>query len=84
MADYDSNMIKPVESLKNITGLTPAKRREERKRRQQLHQENEENGEQELNEAVDESAQGQGDVFEEWTGNEHDQNPDDTGIDYCA
>ena len=84
MADYDSNMIKPVEGLQNITGLTPTKRREERKRRQQLHQEKEEKGEQELNGAVDESAQGEGNPLKEWTGNEHDQNPEDTGIDYCA
>lgn len=39
MADYDSNMIKPVVSLQNITGLSPAKRREERKRREQSYQE---------------------------------------------
>ena len=41
MADYDSDMIKPVQSLKNISGLTPVKEHEERKRRQQLHHENE-------------------------------------------
>jgi len=39
MADYDSNIIKPVQSLQNITGLSPAKRREERKHRDQSHQE---------------------------------------------
>jgi len=38
MADYDSNMIKPVQSLQNITGLSPAKRREERKHRNQSDQ----------------------------------------------
>lgn len=38
MADYDSNMIKPVQSLQNITGLSPAKRREERKHRDQSNQ----------------------------------------------
>jgi len=39
MADYDSNIIKPVQSLQNVTGLSPAKRREERRRRNQSHQE---------------------------------------------
>jgi len=68
MADYNSNMIKPVEGLQSITGLTPAKRREERKRRQQLHQENEEKDEQLMDESFE----------------EQDLNPDSTGIDYCA
>jgi hypothetical protein len=36
MADNDYNIIKPVDGLQNIRGLTPAKRREERKRRQNL------------------------------------------------
>ena len=31
MADKDSSMVKPVESLQNIGGVTPAKRREKRK-----------------------------------------------------
>lgn len=53
MADNDYNIIKPIESLKNITGLTPAKRREERKRRQNLPAENKEKGKQQMNESVD-------------------------------
>jgi len=75
MADYDSNMIKPVQSLKNILGLTPAKQREERKRRQQLHHENEEK---------DESDRGEETPPEEQTGNKSDINSDSIGIDYCA
>jgi hypothetical protein len=35
MADSDSNIIKPVETMQNLPGVTPAKRREERKRRQE-------------------------------------------------
>ncbi len=81
MADYDSKMIKPVEGLKSITGLTPAKRREERKRRRQLRRENEEE-EQQLDESVDE--QDMDNLPEEGTENRSDRNPDDTGIDYCA
>ena len=75
MADYDSNMIKPVEGLKNITGLAPAKRREERKHRKQLQQENKEK---------DESNEGAETLPKESDGNENDLNPDSTGIDYCA
>jgi hypothetical protein len=54
MADFDSNMIKPVEGLQNITGLAPARRREQRSRRQQLHEENENREEQKQNESTDE------------------------------
>lgn len=75
MADYDSNMIKPVEGLQSITGLTPAKQREERKRRQQLHQENE---------GKSESAQGPDNSDQERTKNQSDRNSDSIGIDYCA
>ena len=82
MADYDSNMIKPVEGLQSITGLTPAKRREERKRRRQLHQENEEEGEQQLDDSVDE--QDMNNSGRVWTENQSDRNSDNTRIDYCA
>ncbi len=82
MADYDSNMIKPVEGLQSITGLAPAKRREERKRRRQLNQENEEESEQQLDESVDE--QDMADSLKEQTEDKSSRNPDDTGIDYCA
>jgi len=75
MADYDSNMIKPVESLKNITGLAPTKRREERKRRKQLQQENKQKGE---------SDKGEETLPAKSSGNEDDLDPDITGIDYCA
>ena len=57
MAEYDSNMIKPVESLQNFSRLEPTGRREERKRRQQLQeQNNEENesSEDKLEESIDE------------------------------
>lgn len=75
MADNDSSIIKPVESLQNIGGLTPAKRREQRKRRQNLQQQNEQqpgdsNDEQDLNSEPSEDQTGGG--------------SDGTGIDYCA
>jgi len=33
MADNNYNIIKPVEAMQNIVGLSPARRRQERKRR---------------------------------------------------
>ena len=33
MPDNDYNIIKPVETLQNVAGLTPAKRRKQKKRR---------------------------------------------------
>ena len=69
MAEYDSNMIKPVDGLKNISGLTPVKHREERERRRQLKHQNNENDETKPEEEVR---------------NENDINTDSIGIDYCA
>ncbi len=73
MADYDSNLIKPVESLRNVAGLAPAKRRKERGRRRQLPEESAEH---------DESV-----TDDETTSQEEIENPEDRnsdGIDYCA
>jgi len=75
MAEYDSNLIKPVDGLKNITGLTPVKHREERKRRRQLNKENEEN---------DESARDRETPTEEQARKDRDINSGGIGIDYCA
>jgi hypothetical protein len=73
MADYESNLIKPVKSLQTITGLTPARQREERKRRQQLHQEQ------------DEPAMHEETVTEKKTEDENDKSRrDGARIDYCA
>jgi hypothetical protein len=82
MADYDSNIIKPVEGLQSITGLTPAKRREERKRRQQFKQESEEKDEQPMNESDQE--QDTDNTSEGWTENQDNMNSESFGIDYCA
>lgn len=82
MADYNSNMIKPVEGLQSITGLTPAKRRDERKRRQQLQQEDQDKDEQQMNESVEQ--QDKDDPSEEWTEDRDNMNSGTTGIDYCA
>ena len=80
MADNDFNIIKPVESLQNIAGLTPARRREERKRQRNRHEgETEESAGGELNELVDERT-----VGTESAENESEHLADDTSIDYCA
>lgn len=75
MADYDSNLIKPVESLQNISGLAPVKHREERKRRQQLHHEDNEK---------DETTQDQETRPGKKSDVESDINTESIGIDYCA
>ena len=41
MADNDNLIIKPVEGLHNIAGLTPVKERENRKRQQQSNEKKE-------------------------------------------
>ena len=53
MADRDFNLIKPVENLTSIVGLTSAQRRKERKPQQQ-HKENKEEDGQELDQQTDE------------------------------
>jgi hypothetical protein len=80
MADYNSNMIKPVEGLQSITGMTPAKRR--KKRKQQLDRKNEEKDEQQMDESFEQQDMENPD--EELAEKRDDLNPDNTGIDYCA
>jgi len=81
MADYDSNLIKPVDSLQNISGLAPVKHREERKPRQQLQHENKENDETMQDK---ETLQDEETLPEKKDGDENDINSDSIGIDYCA
>jgi hypothetical protein len=75
MADDVYNTIKPVESLKNVTGLTPAKRREEKKRRPNPRKEQKQESELQS----DESAREQ-DHDDELAVDKGDQH----SIDYCA
>jgi hypothetical protein len=75
MPDNDYNIIKPVESLENITGLTPAKRREERKRRQNMHREKRKKSDQKPNGLADQQNTGG-----EFAKDENEQH----SIDYCA
>jgi hypothetical protein len=75
MADYDSNMIKPVNGLKNIAGLSSVKHREERQRRRQFNQQEEEK---------DQSGQGEETLPQEKADDETDINSDSISIDYRA
>ncbi len=52
MDNYDSNMIKPVDSLRIITGSAPSRRREQRRRRQQLDSEKKEQEQKQGNEEI--------------------------------
>ncbi len=80
MIDNDSNIIKPVEGLHNIAGLTPVKSREDRKRRQQFNQAKEQNSDAEghTNNATDEKK-----LPVDITENEDEQSASG-GVDYCA
>ena len=75
MAEYYSNLIKPVDSLQNISALTPVKYREERKHREHLQHEESEK---------DETVQDETTLTEEKARQENDINPEGIGIDYCA
>lgn len=75
MADNDYNIIKPVESLYNIAGLTPVERRQERKRRDNLNPEHKEEPKQDLNESPE-----QENTTTKSDGDENNQH----SIDYCA
>jgi hypothetical protein len=75
MADYDSNIIKPVEGLQNVAGITGAKGQEHRKRRQNLLDKNTENPKRERHKSTD-----QQNIRNKAGKNESD--PD--AIDYCA
>jgi hypothetical protein len=77
MSDNESNIIKPVDGLHNIAGLTPAERRKERKRRQQLHRQKEQNSDTENNINDEEH------LTLEPTEDEKKQSTAG-GIDYCA
>jgi len=55
MADNDYHIIKPVESLKNIAGLTPAQRRKERKRRGNFQEAEKPELEQNIDESVEQA-----------------------------
>lgn len=74
MADYDSNLIKPVQGLQNIAGLAPAKRRKDRNPRRKLNEkdkEKEDSAKDDKTTSPQERAEGKIDR-------------DDGGIDYCA
>jgi hypothetical protein len=74
MADSDFNVIKPVESLQTIQGLSPMTRHQERKRRQKSSDEQREETEEKTEEKQEETTEPQA----------HRNNDDPHSIDYCA
>ncbi len=87
MADYDFDMIKPVEGLQNVTGLNPAKRREERRRQRQFrdqkgNQNESDNDDSNLN--VDISDEEKDSLSEELTGKDENRGIESPGIDFRA
>jgi len=80
MVDNDSIIIKPVEGLQNIAGLTPAKDRENRKRRQQLKRANEKSSD---TEDQPNDTTGDQQLPVDLTESENEQSTSG-GIDYCA
>jgi hypothetical protein len=74
MADYDTNLIKPVQGLQNVAGLAPAKRRKDRNRRRQSHEKGKERNE------LAEDAEA---ALPQERAEDKDEK-DGGGIDYCA
>jgi len=74
MVDSNYNMIKPVESLQNVAGVTPVKERKERNRQKKQK----EKSQQEHEQIPDESLEAES--GSETTGQQDDPN----SIDYCA
>ena len=70
MADSDFNVIKPVESLQTIQGLSPMARQHEQKRRQKPPKEHREEPEEKQEETTEPQARR--------------DNDDPHSIDYCA
>ena len=75
MADSNLNIIKPVENLQNIAGVTPTRPREQRKRRQNLNEQDEQKTGRQMENPIDEQ-QGNETGTEERDGQHV--------IDYCA
>ncbi len=77
MADNDFNIIKPVENLQNVGGLTPANRREKRKKRQNMREKNDLQRPLAENEQSESTAE---DIDGEITCDDQDPH----SVDYCA
>jgi hypothetical protein len=81
MADFDSNILKPVEGLQSITGPIPAARRQqEKKRRQKFYMDEQAKKARQMDESASEPALKEPSelVVEE------DNMPNSSKIDYCA
>jgi len=74
MVDSNYNMIKPIESLHNVAGLTPVKERKERKRQK----DQKENDQKEREQTPDQAFKAEPDS------KASAQQDDPNSIDYCA
>lgn len=74
MVDSNYNMIKPIEALQNITGLTQVKQRKERDRQEKQKKSSQHEHEQMPDESVEIDAENEID----------EQQNDPHSIDYCA
>lgn len=78
MANDSFNFIKPVETLNNIAGMSPTKRRAQRKQQQKKKEKDKKPGQQE-----DEFRKEQ-DIDDQTAKMKNTLNDDGTGIDFCA
>lgn len=74
MADSNYNMIRPIEALQNVTGLTPVKQRKERNRQEKQKENSQQEHEQIPEESVEIDAENKIAA----------QQVDPNSIDYCA
>jgi len=74
MADYDTNLIKPVQGLQDIAGLAPAKRRKDRNHRRQSREK--------VKEQDESDKDAEATSHQERAKDKGDRNGG--GIDYCA
>lgn len=87
MADYDFNMIKPVEGLQNVTGLNPARRRNEKRRQRQFYEQKEKQDGSDKDDSqsnVDITNEEPDISSQESTGKNEKQDSESHGIDFCA
>ncbi len=76
MVDNNYNMIKPVEALQNITGLTPVNQRKERKPQEKQKQNRQQKRQQIQDESLEIDAENETTAKQEQT--------DPNSIDFCA
>ena len=77
MDNFDSNMIKPVDRLHNIAGMSPTRRREQRNKKQNFDSDSE-------NQEQQEKRQDEVEKTEQIDESYIVDNADESKIDFCA